>query len=76
MGKYNLRHGSTTLAYTICRFEVVTTVRSTQKGDKILEAYPNFSKDKLSYVIVEDIAKEGAFDEVQSHMDLCNFDRC
>lgn len=54
----------------ICRFEVVTTVRSQQKGDKILEAYPNLSRDKLSYVIVEDIAKEGAFDEVESHAPL------
>jgi hypothetical protein len=46
------------------RFEVVTTVRSQQKGDKILEAYPKLSREQLSYVIVEDIAKEGAFDEV------------
>lgn len=41
---------------------MVTTVRSTSKGDKLIEAHPE-SKGKLSYVIVEDIAKEGAFDE-------------
>lgn len=45
-------------------FEVVTTVRSEEKGRRILDAHPNTPKEKLSYVIVEDIAKEGAFDEV------------
>lgn len=40
----------------------MTTVRSTSKGDKILQAHPE-AKDKLSYVIVEDIAKENAFDD-------------
>ncbi|ANB11092.1 carbonyl reductase (NADPH-dependent) [Sugiyamaella lignohabitans] len=44
-------------------YEVVTTVRSQQKGQKILDAHPKVSKDKLSYVIVEDIAQPGAFDE-------------
>ena len=33
------------------------------KGEKILEAHPNVSKDQLSYVIVEDISQDGAFDE-------------
>ncbi|KAJ5884645.1 hypothetical protein N7495_009155 [Penicillium taxi] len=42
---------------------VVTTVRSAAKGDKILAAYPNTPQEKLSYVIVEDIAADGAFDE-------------
>jgi nucleoside-diphosphate-sugar epimerase len=40
---------------------VVFTVRSTEKGDRIRKKYPDAGK--LSYVIVEDIAKEGAFDE-------------
>ncbi|KAL2217995.1 ketoreductase [Thermoascus aurantiacus ATCC 26904] len=44
-------------------FEVVTTVRSEEKGRRILDVHPNTPKEKLSYVIVEDIAKEGAFDE-------------
>jgi uncharacterized protein YbjT (DUF2867 family) len=38
---------------------VVTTVRSDEKGAKILEAHPNLSKDYLSYVVVPDIAKSG-----------------
>lgn len=42
---------------------VVFTVRSHEKGRKILSNHPNVSEDKLSYVIVEDIAKEDAFDE-------------
>ncbi|KAL4880827.1 hypothetical protein BJY04DRAFT_190893 [Aspergillus karnatakaensis] len=44
-------------------FDVVTTVRSEDKGDRILAAHPNTPKEKLSYVIVKDIAQDGAFDE-------------
>ncbi|KAL1977694.1 hypothetical protein VTN31DRAFT_553 [Thermomyces dupontii] len=44
-------------------YDVVTTVRSEEKGQRILEAHPNLPKEKLSYVVVEDIAKDGAFDE-------------
>ncbi|KAL4914696.1 NAD(P)-binding protein [Aspergillus aurantiobrunneus] len=44
-------------------FDVVTTVRSEEKGDKILAAHPNTPKEKLSYVIVKDIAQNGTFDE-------------
>lgn len=42
---------------------VVTTVRSQAKADKIKEAHPKASKDELDFVIIEDIAKPGAFDE-------------
>ncbi|KAE9578308.1 Ketoreductase [Colletotrichum fructicola] len=46
---------------------VTTTVRSTKKGEQILAAYKNIPKEKLSYVIVSNIAREGAFDHaVQS----------
>jgi hypothetical protein len=45
-------------------FDVVTTVRSEEKGDRILAAHPNTPNEKLSYVIVKDIAEDGAFDEV------------
>ncbi|RDW90699.1 SDR family oxidoreductase [Aspergillus mulundensis] len=45
-------------------FDVVTTVRSEEKGDKILAAHPNTPKEKLSYVIVKDVAQDGAFDDV------------
>ena len=41
---------------------VVFTVRSDEKGQKILSNHPD-AKSKLSYVIVKDIATEGAFDE-------------
>ena len=47
---------------------MVTTVRSTEKGEKILDNYPKVSKDRLDFVIVEDIAKREAFDKaVQSN---------
>ena len=42
---------------------VVTTVRSQEKANKIKEAHPSAGKDKLDFSIVEDIAKEGAFDK-------------
>lgn len=50
------------------RYNVVTTVRSESKGKQVLEAHaasaaPN---SKLSYHIVEDVAKAGAFDNVRS----------
>lgn len=46
------------------RFDTVVTVRSQEKGQRILDAHPNTPKDKLSFVIVEDVAADGAFDEV------------
>lgn len=39
------------------------TVRSEDKGNQILKAHPD-AKDKISFVIVKDVAQEGAFDEV------------
>jgi len=42
---------------------VVTTVRSQEKAQKIKDAHPKASKETLDFAIVEDIAKEGAFDE-------------
>jgi nucleoside-diphosphate-sugar epimerase len=50
---YLLQHGHS----------VVFTVRSDEKGQKILKNHPDQPKNKLSYVIVGDIAKEDAFDE-------------
>lgn len=44
-------------------FETVVTVRSEEKGKRILEAHPDTPKDKLSYVVVKDVAQKGAFDE-------------
>ena len=43
--------------------DVVFTVRSDEKGEKILSNHKGTPKSKLSYVIVKDIAQEGAFDE-------------
>ncbi|KAF2763980.1 NAD(P)-binding protein [Teratosphaeria nubilosa] len=42
---------------------VVTTVRSQEKANKIAENHKSYGKDKLDFAIVEDIAKEGAFDK-------------
>ncbi|KAK5081954.1 methylglyoxal reductase (NADPH-dependent) gre2 [Lithohypha guttulata] len=42
---------------------VVFTARTASKADHILQNHQNIPKDRLSYVIVEDIAKENAFDE-------------
>ena len=42
---------------------MVTTVRSHDKGQKILDAHQGLDLATLSYVIVEDIAVEGAFDK-------------
>jgi hypothetical protein len=45
-------------------FDTVVTVRTEEKGKRIIEAHPNVPKEKLSYVIVKDVAKDGAFDDV------------
>ncbi|KAJ5559643.1 hypothetical protein N7513_002042 [Penicillium frequentans] len=44
-------------------FDTVVTVRSEEKGKRILDAHPDTPKEKLSYVIVKDVAQDGAFDE-------------
>ncbi|KAG8951125.1 methylglyoxal reductase (NADPH-dependent) gre2 [Tulasnella sp. 424] len=43
-------------------YSVVGTVRSDSKGEKLKELFKNYN-DKFSYVIVEDISKDGAFDK-------------
>ncbi|KAE8372511.1 hypothetical protein BDV26DRAFT_297791 [Aspergillus bertholletiae] len=45
-------------------FDVVATVRSEEKGRKVLHARRNLLRQDLSFAIVEDIAVQGAFDEV------------
>jgi nucleoside-diphosphate-sugar epimerase len=42
---------------------VVFTVRSHEKGKKILSNHKDVPESQLSYIIVEDIAKEDAFDQ-------------
>ncbi|KAL2759628.1 hypothetical protein ACRALDRAFT_2023779 [Sodiomyces alcalophilus JCM 7366] len=44
--------------------QVVTTVRSEEKAQKIREAHNDLGRDVLDVVIVPDIAREDAFDEV------------
>ena len=44
--------------------KVVTTVRSEDKAKAIRDAHKDLSKDVLDIVIVPDIAREDAFDEV------------
>lgn len=43
--------------------DIVATVRSDEKGQKILSNHPGLPKSRLSYFIVEDISQPGAFDE-------------
>ncbi|KAL9100757.1 MAG: hypothetical protein Q9163_003906 [Psora crenata] len=43
---------------------VVTSVRSDEKGQTILNNHPSVPKEKLDFVIVKDIARSGAFDDV------------
>ncbi|KAG8712620.1 methylglyoxal reductase (NADPH-dependent) gre2 [Ceratobasidium sp. 394] len=47
-------------------YTVRGTVRSASKGDYLVDL---FKSDKFSYVIVEDIAKDGAFDEAVKGVD-------
>ncbi|KAL8691714.1 MAG: hypothetical protein Q9218_003128 [Villophora microphyllina] len=42
---------------------VVTSVRSEKKAQMIRDTFPNISKDKLDFVLVDDIARPGAFDQ-------------
>ncbi|KAI1212032.1 NAD(P)-binding protein [Annulohypoxylon truncatum] len=45
-------------------FEVVATVRSNEKGRAIVSSAPLLQQKNISYVVVGDIAEEGAFDSV------------
>ncbi|GAB1519085.1 hypothetical protein RhiTH_002151 [Rhizoctonia solani] len=49
-------------------YTVRGTVRSASKGDYLTDLFKNYG-DKFQYVIVEDIAKEGAFDEAVKGVD-------
>lgn len=42
----------------------MVTVRSEEKGQRILDSYQGASRENVSYVVVDDISKDGAFDEV------------
>lgn len=49
---------------------VVFTVRSAEKGQKVLANHPGTAPSKLSYVIIKDIAEETAFDEALQSIPL------
>lgn len=44
-------------------YKVIVSVRSAAKGDDIISALPQELRGHVSYEVVEDIAKENAFDE-------------
>ena len=46
------------------RFSVVTTVRSQDKASGIRRSHADVPQSRLDFVIVPDIAREGAFEEV------------
>lgn len=43
---------------------VVATVRSQEKAASVRGTFPTYGKDKLDFAIVENIAQDGAFDDV------------
>ncbi|KAI8960254.1 ketoreductase [Daldinia sp. FL1419] len=45
-------------------FKVVTTARSDEKGRRILESAKPAQRSRLSYIVIEDVAKANAFDSV------------
>ena len=47
-------------------YGVITTVRNHDKGAKVVKAHSINTQAELNYQIVEDVAQEGAFDEVVS----------
>ncbi|KAJ2900741.1 hypothetical protein MKZ38_002277 [Zalerion maritima] len=52
-------------------YDVVLTVRTSAKGDAILQHLPEGKRRLVSYALVDEIAKEDAFDEViRSHPNL------
>ncbi|KAG8762779.1 methylglyoxal reductase (NADPH-dependent) gre2 [Ceratobasidium sp. 428] len=53
-------------AFLEAGYTVRGTVRSASKGDYLVDL---LKSDKFSYVIVEDIAKDGAFDEAVKGVD-------
>lgn len=44
-------------------YTVVVTARSEEKGKRIIDAIPADLRDRVSYVVVSDIAQPGAFDK-------------
>ncbi|KAL8687424.1 MAG: hypothetical protein Q9218_006395 [Villophora microphyllina] len=49
-------------------YNVVVTVRSADKGRRLLSVYPVYLQARLSYVVVPDIAEDGAFDTASRYL--------
>lgn len=49
-----------------CRFSVVVTVRSSGKGNAVLESLDENLRSRVLFEVVEDVAADGAFDQVSS----------
>ena len=47
-------------------FTVTASVRSKDKGESLLSVIPDDCRNSVSYVIVNDVAKDGAFDDVMT----------
>ena len=52
-----------TYSQSLLSHDVVTTVRSDEKGRKIRDYHSSMPESRLSYVIVKDIAQDGSFDQ-------------
>jgi hypothetical protein len=52
-------------ADSIASYHVTVTVRSHELGERIVKSYPGYASGYLSYVVVEDISRKGAMDDVR-----------
>ncbi|KAI5966443.1 uncharacterized protein KGF55_000752 [Candida pseudojiufengensis] len=62
-----------TLLTSPSKYQVITSVRSEEKGNKLLENLENakISTDRISYEIVEDVGGSNSFDEtLKKHKDI------
>ena len=50
-------------------YNVRGAVRSQSKGTSLLDTFKEYPSDRLQFVVVEDMTKEGAFDEAVKSMD-------
>lgn len=51
-------------------FEVVVTVRSEEKGQRILQSLDETLRPRVSFAVVGNVAEEGAFDHVRPKSSL------
>lgn len=67
MGSFSLSTRLKACLLTGCSYNVVVTVRSEEKGQRILGSYQGVFRENVSYVVVDDITRDGAFDAVTRH---------